>query len=113
MPKCHLPVLLVNDATFGGSDGFDKTAVTYVGPNISQVLPHETGHVLANLGDEYTDDAYVFPDTEEPNTTTNTTGIKWAAWISPGTPLPTPPTGPYLTTVGLFEGAHYHSTGWY
>lgn len=113
MPRCNLPVVLVNDPTFGGSDGFDKTALTYVGANISQVLPHETGHVLANLGDEYTGAYPGFPDTEEWNTTTNTVSIKWNAWIPPGTPIPTPPTGLYANTVGLFQGAHYHTAGWY
>ena len=38
-----------------------------------------------------------YPATEEPNTTreTNRNAIKWKAWISPGTPLPTPETGDY------------------
>src|SRR5213078_2158966 len=33
--------------------------------------------------------------------------------ISTSTPLPTPPTSQYADAVGLFEGAHYHFTGWY
>ena len=31
MPKCQLPVLLVNDPTDGGSDGFYKTAIASTG----------------------------------------------------------------------------------
>jgi hypothetical protein len=82
--------------------------------NIQQVLPHETGHVLANLGDEYGFEFPGFPDVEEPNTTrqTNRASIKWNAWISTNTPVPTPTSG-YSSAVGLFEGAHYHATGWY
>ena len=32
MPNCQLPVLLVNDSTYGGSDGFYKTAIASTGP---------------------------------------------------------------------------------
>ena len=120
MPKYHLAILLVNDSTAGGSDGSDKTAIASTGAVLAEmlagqprILSHETGHVLANLGDEYTD-TYPFPDTEEPNTTreTNRVAIKWRAWISASTPVPTPVDfGEGI--VGLFEGAHYHTTGWY
>ena len=114
MPKCQLPVLLVNDSTPGGSDGFDKTAITSIGYGLSEILTHETGHVLANLGDEYSDAYPGFPDTEEPNTTqqTNRLLIKWKAWISTNTPIPTP-TSVGDGVVGLFVGAHYHTTNWY
>jgi IgA Peptidase M64 len=39
--------------------------------------------------------------------------IKWNAWISNNTPVPTPAIGTYQYAVGLFEGAHYHATNWY
>jgi hypothetical protein len=118
MPQCHLPILLVNDASDGGSDGFGKTAIASIGYQwieMPGILTHETGHVVAGLGDEYTYANPGFPDTEEPNTTqqTNRALIKWHAWISTNTPIPTPPTGEYSSVVGLFEGAHYHTTGWY
>ena len=115
MPNCHLPILLVNDVTDGGSDGFNKTAISSIGFELPEILTHETGHVLANLGDEYTNAAPGFPDTEEPNTTqqTNRLLIKWNAWISPSTPIPTAPLDSYPSVVGLFQGAHYHTTGWY
>ncbi len=115
MPKCHLPILLVNDAVPGGSDGFDKTAIASVGSGSFEILTHETGHVLANLGDEYSSAYPGFPDTEEPNTTrqTNLSAIKWRAWIPTNTPLPTPATEQYSAVVGLFEGAHYHVTNWF
>ncbi len=121
MPQCHLSILLVNDPTLGGSDGSDLTAIASVGAVASEaamgqpaILTHETGHVLANLGDEYTTPYPGFPDIEEPNTTreTNRAAIKWNAWISPDTPVPTP-TSYGDGIIGLFEGAHYHETGWY
>jgi hypothetical protein len=121
MPQCQLPILLVNDLTDGGSDGFLKTAIVSTGglsyeSSVGQpgILSHETGHVLANLGDEYTIPNPGFPNTEEPNTTqqTNRLLIKWRAWISPSTPVPTPVSyGDGV--VGLFQGAHYHTNGWY
>jgi len=115
MPDCQLPILLVNDYSDGGSDGFNKTAIASVGYESPEILTHETGHVLANLGDEYTRANPGFPDTEEPNTTrqTNQLLIKWKAWIAADTPSPTPSTSAYSSVVGLFEGAHYHPTNWY
>jgi hypothetical protein len=121
MPQCQLPILLVNDPTDGGSDGFFKTAIASLGGLAAEasfgqpgLLSHETGHVLANLGDEYTTPNPGFPNTEEPNTTqqTNRLLIKWKAWISPSTPVPTPVSyGDGV--VGLFQGAHYHTNNWY
>ena len=115
MPSCDLAVLLVNDSRIGGPDGGGKVAIAAVSSSLGDILLHECGHVVANLGDEYATPYPGFPDTEEPNTTreTNRTAIKWNAWISTNTPLPTPPTSQYAGVVGLFEGAHYHATGWY
>jgi hypothetical protein len=121
MPNCQLAVLLANDFAQGGSDGFYKTAIaansvlySEMPPAPPGILTHETGHVLANLGDEYTTPNPGFPDTEEPNTTqqTNRLLVKWRSWISANTPVPTPNTvGDGV--VGLFQGAHYHETNWY
>ena len=118
IPDCDLPVVLVNDATSGGSDGFGTVALVSVGAaieNSADRLAHEGAHVLAGLGDEYDNPYPGFPDAEEPNTTRETRRdyIKWRAWIATNTPLPTPPTGAFAETVGLFEGAHYHATGWF
>lgn len=116
VPGADLAVLLVNDPTPGGADGAGKTAITSIAPNsLSDIPVHEAGHVLANLGDEYDDPNPGYPDTEEPNTTreTNRATIKWSAWISTNTPVPTPETLEYENVVGLFEGAHYNTTGWY
>lgn len=113
--RCHLAVLLVNDPAGGGSDGAERTAIASAGPGMGEFLAHESGHVVAGLGDEYADPYPGFPELEEPNTTreTNRAMIKWRAWIDSATPLPTPWSYDYLDSVGLFEGAHYHSTGWY
>jgi len=114
MPDCDVAVLLVNDSVPGGSDGAEKTAIASV-PGISDVMVHELGHVVAGLGDEYTNPYPGFLDIEEPNTTrqTNRASIKWRNWIEESTPVPTPATADYDRVIGLFEGAHYHATGWY
>ncbi len=115
----NLSALLVNDPSDGGSDGgssdYGKTAITSLGIDESDILVHESGHTLGGLGDEYTTAYPGFPNVEEPNTTTNTTlsQIQWSAWISTNTPIPTPFSGTFADTVGLFLGAHYHTNGWY
>lgn len=117
LPNCQLPIMLVNDPTPGGSDdGAGKIAIAATATGSAVFAVHESGHVLANLGDEYTGEYPGFPDTEEPNTTmqTNLNLLKWKAWIDTNnTPIPTPPTAQYVNVVGLFEGAHYHPTGWF
>jgi hypothetical protein len=113
MPAHDVAVLLVNDLIPGGSDGGGKTVI--VANSAYSYLAHEAGHVLAGLGDEYTAPYPGFPDVEEPNTTRETRRdrIKWNAWIEPETPLPTPPNATFQDVIGLFEGSHYHTTGWY
>lgn len=115
IPESDLEVLLVNDPNPGGSDGFGQTVISSAAPGSNDILLHEIGHVFAGLGDEYETPYPGFPDVEEPNTTRETARdrIKWKAWINPGTPVPTPETFDFMDVVGLFEGAHYHSTGWY
>ncbi len=113
MPEYDLRVLIVNDAEYGGAGG--EILVTSLAPSSLEVAVHELGHTFAGLGDEYDSANPAFPDTEEPNTTreTNRTQVKWRDWILPDTPVPTPETTSYSSVVGLFEGAHYHPTGWF
>ncbi len=116
LPNWDLLVFIVNDPAFGGwgdGRGIVCSADYYIG----EVIAHELGHTLANLGDEYSD---AFPDDpepviEQPNTTQETRRefIKWKAWIEDSTPIPTPNSSFYGRVVGLFEGARYHSEGWY
>ncbi|HWW01434.1 MAG TPA: M64 family metallopeptidase [Candidatus Acidoferrum sp.] len=116
VPSASLSILLVNDLSPGGSDGgLDKTAITYTGAGMPDILAHETGHVVAGLGDEYTNAYPGYPAVEEPNTTQETRSnyLKWRAWIPAGTPVPTPPTAPYAAVVGFFQGAHYNASNWF
>ncbi len=115
----NLPALLVNDPVIGGSDGgssdYGHTAISAIS-YISYILVHESGHTLGGLGDEYTTPYPGYSTNDvEPNTTvqTNLSNIKWNAWITNGTPIPTPVQIAYENSVGLFQGAHYHTTNWY
>lgn len=113
LPDYDIILVLVNDTAYGGSGG--SVAVTSVNSSSAEIAIHEIGHSFAGLGDEYSSAFPGYPDTEERNTTreTNRALIKWNAWILPATPVPTPDTATYNTVVGLFEGAHYHTTNWF
>jgi len=88
-----------------------------------EILRHEYGHGFTALADEYDTPFPGFPPCSditgpacEANVTDQTSPpvIKWAPWITPGTPLPTPEGLPlYAGEVGLFEGARYLTSGMY
>ena len=111
IPEYDISILIVNDQEYGGSGGV--TPITSRSADSPQIIIHELGHSLAGLGDEYALPFPGYPDVEEPNTTTETNRlkIKWNAWILPETPIPTPDSD--TEHIGLFEGAHYHASGWY
>lgn len=111
-PECDLPILLVNDFEYGGSGG--SVLIVSVNSAAVELLLHETGHTLGGLVDEY-EGSYPGQPREAPNSTSHTKReeIPWAVWISPDTPLPTPPTAEFASVIGLFEGAQYQSKGWY
>ena len=112
MPEYDIVGLIVNDTVYGGSGG--QILVTSINSSSGEIANHEIGHTFAKLGDEYSDPYPGYPDVEEPNTTTNSTvGVKWNAWILPTTLIPTPDVKSNYTVDGLFQGAHYHTTGWY
>jgi hypothetical protein len=111
-PDYDLSVIIANDPTYGGGGGLP--AYTSLDPNASDIVTHELfGHTFAHLGDEYADPYPGYPDTEEPNTTTNgdPATVKWAEWEQIDTKAL---TGNSSLVVGApVEGAHYHATGWY
>lgn len=114
MPEYDIVIMIVNDPEYGGSGGFP--AITSVNTSAPEIVVHELGHSFAGLGDEYSTPFPGYPDIEEPNTTQEMRRefIKWRAWILGSTPIPTPPISPqYAAVIGLFEGAHYHDTGWF
>ncbi len=127
MPQADIVMLLVNDQIPGGSSGIGGTnGNSSRRPIIScsrqdapwnDIPVHEAGHYFAGLVDEY-EYTTAFPGyqpAEAPNSTktTNRALLKWAMWIEPTTPVPTPDSSDYDGLVGLFEGAQYQTAGWY
>ena len=114
-PAQHdLIILIVNDATYGGSGGSIAIASTH--PLARGTVLHETGHTLGLLADEYSSSPPTCENTVEPsqvNVTRETSraAIKWNAWIDPSTPIPTSTTQSALP--GLYLGARYCTAGLY
>lgn len=116
-PGFDLVVVLVNDSNYGGSGG-DVATVSRV-PEAGSILPHELGHTLAYLADEYSTPYPGFPacpdnaDCPEPNATrvTRREELKWGAWMNSSTPSPTTPAG--TDEIGVFAGCRYEESGIY
>jgi hypothetical protein len=89
--------IIMNGRKYGGGGIFNVYATVSSDNSASPyVFVHEFGHHFAGLADEYftSDVAYeknaARPEPWEPNATADPHAAKWAALISPGTPLPTP-----------------------
>jgi hypothetical protein len=114
-------IVVVNSKMYGGG-GFFNHYAELTSENIwsKAVMVHEFGHCFAGLADEYVGDVS-YSDTYnlsvepwEPNITTNVDfNSKWKNMISIGTPVPTPRTDEYKSSVGRFEGGGYLDKGIY
>lgn len=111
LPDWDAVFIIVNHTWYGGSGG--EFATFSMDPLSSEVAIHEFGHSFADLADEY--EVGNLPAREAPNTTSEArrSFIKWKSWINDSTPVPTPEDDIYSHVIGLFEGAVYHSIGWY
>ena len=106
--------VLVNSEIYGGAGGGISTSSVH--PSSGEIILHEFGHTFGGLADEYSSSipGAVLED-PEPNVDLDFAieNLKWARWVLPSTPLPTPNTVPYESTVGAFEGARYFQSGIY
>lgn len=107
-------VLLAQSSVYGGSGIFNcncLVAAEMDEADFGYVLPHELGHSLAGLGDEYFGKQVTY-DTEgagawlpwEPNVSPmDAQGrVKWSARVAPGVPVPTPwQHAEYLRLMGI------------
>ncbi|MEF7614443.1 M64 family metallopeptidase [Aquincola sp. MAHUQ-54] len=95
-------IVLANAGTYGGSGIFNTNCLVPAGmddADFGYVLPHELGHSLGGLGDEYFGKEVTY-DTEgadawqpwEPNVSPmDVQGrVKWSARVAAGVPVPTP-----------------------
>jgi hypothetical protein len=115
-PEFDVILMVVNEHEYGGSGGV--VAITSASIWAQDIPPHEFGHTIGALGDEY-DDPYpswecqdIYPNvspTYEPDE------LKWSYWVEEETPLPTPDSAATgdLEPVGAYEGACYEPTDWY
>jgi len=113
-PAFDAAVVLVNDTEYGGAGG-DIAVVSRAEESID-IVRHELGHAFGWLADEYSDPYPGVPfEDPEPNVATEAhlDPLKWAAWVTPGTPIPTPDS---MATdvhepVGAYEGARFQEKG--
>lgn len=121
VPYDHI-VVLINTESYGGGGIFNhysaSTSDNYLSPI---VMVHEMGHGFAGLGDEYysSDVAYeefykLDEEPWEPNLTTLVDfSSKWESMLEKTTPVPTPNTPDYASSIGVFEGGGYVPKGVY
>ena len=121
---CDHIIIVLNNEKYGGGAIYNFYSVTSLHLMAENVLPHELGHGIGGLADEYVDEDLSYADLHrtqyeplEPNIT-NLVDFqsKWQSMLPAGTPVPTPDAnvprnenGP----LGVYEGAGYSSKGVY
>lgn len=124
VPYDHI-IIMANSDTYGGGAIYNFYAVSAVQEMSMYILPHELGHSIGGLADEYVDEDLSYGDMHkaeaepvEPNITNLVDfGSKWADMLPEGTAVPTPENlqvsrrenGP----LGVYEGAGYKPKGVY
>jgi hypothetical protein len=118
VPGAEYVFLVLNEAGRGGCWRGNTVAVTMT--TSADVCAHEMGHLVGNLGDEYTRGStasYTGDEPSYPNLTTQTvrSSIKWRDYIPPNRPLPTilRDVVDRDSDVGLFEGGLARGFGVY
>jgi len=108
VPGWTYAFIVLNTTSWGGCRRGGQLAITRAGG--WSVAAHEMGHLVGNLGDEYTG-AGVYtggePGVVNQTINTNRATLKWRQFVNPTTPLPTmiPPfTGSTVDDAGLFAG---------
>ena len=122
---CDHIVIMANTKTYGGGAIYNFYAMSSLNEMAYMVLPHELGHSIGGLADEYVDEDISYsdlhPNTFEPTEPNITTLVdfekKWKDMLPQGTRVPTP-DDKYVYPgengkLGVFEGAGYHSKGVY
>ena len=122
---CDHIIIMANSTTYGGGAIYNFYAMSSLNEMAFVVLPHELGHSIGGLADEYVDENLSYGDMHsleqepvEPNITTLVDfASKWQSMIPAGTPVPTPvnPSVPRNENgpLGVYEGAGYHAKGIY
>ena len=123
-PADHI-IIVLNNEKYGGGAIYNFYSVTSLHKMAESVLPHELGHGIGGLADEYVDEDLSYStmystlvEPSEPNITNLVDfNKKWKKMLPQDTPVPTPDKtdiprnqcGP----LGVYEGAGYASKGVY
>ncbi len=108
VPGWNYAFVILNTTSFGGCRRGNQLAITRGGT--WTVAAHEMGHMIGDLGDEYTGtNTYTGTEPGAVNLTINTdrNTLKWRQWVNPNTKIPTATNfgGDAVEDVGLFAGA--------
>lgn len=122
---CDHIVIMCNTDTYGGGAIYNFYAMSSLNKMACMVLPHELGHSIGGLADEYEDEGVSYSDMhatrfepKEPNITTLVDfDSKWKPMLPEGTKIPTP-HDKYVYPgengkLGVYEGGGYLSKGIY
>ena len=122
---CDHIIIMANTDKYGGGGIYNFYAMSTLNKMAPMVLPHELGHSIGGLADEYVDEDLSYGDCHpleheppEPNITSLVDfGSKWASMLPKGVPVPTPadasvPRGE-CGPLGVYEGAGYRPKGLY
>jgi len=123
---CDHIIIMANSIHYGGGAIYNFYAISSLTDMAYYVLPHELGHSIGGLADEYVDTQLAYNDmhketTEpvEPNITTLVDfDSKWKSMLDPSTPIPTPVCTPNSKNencgpLGVYEGGGYKAKGVY
>ncbi len=121
LTPCDHIIIMANSDTYGGGGIYNFYAMSSLNSMADMILPHELGHSIGGLADEYVDENLSYGDTHvktfepmEPNITSLVEfDKKWQAMLPEGVPIPTPvdtlvnrkENGP----LGVYEGAGYQA----
>ena len=125
VPFDHI-IIMVNSETYGGGGIYNYYTMSAVQDMSEWILPHELGHSIGGLSDEYVDPNPNFENMTdrnvepvEPNITTLVNfDQKWKGLIPNGALIPTPVPEHDLPKdecgdIGVYEGAGYVAHGIY
>ena len=121
---CDHIIIVLNNEKYGGGAIYNFYSVSSLHKMAESVLPHELGHGIGGLADEYIDEDLSYADLHrtqyeplEPNITNLVDfSSKWKHLLPEGTPVPTPNVEVPRTEngpIGVYEGAGYSSKGVY
>lgn len=124
VPYDHI-IIMANSEKYGGGAIYNFYAVSSMHEMANMILPHELGHSIGGLADEYVDEELSYneihrPDVEpvEPNIT-NLVDFesKWLDLVPRRTEIPTPYDEKVPRTengpIGVYEGAGYSAKEFY